>query len=232
MKALVFGATGLIGASLVERLLKEGSQVTGVSRGKIKKRFSSNKYHYVSLDISNDKEFSKIRGKFDVVFNLAAYIATGYTTNDAKKCLLINAIGTLNILEFMVKKKIKKLIHSSSVTVYGKPKRRIAYERSPLNPIIVYGVSKLTAEKYCRMFVKLHGLEITMLRYASVYGPGLTQYTALPIFIEKAQKNDNIFLFGDGSRSQDYVYIDDVVEANILAAQKNITGTFNIGSGR
>src|SRR3989344_4682099 len=138
MKALVFGATGLIGASLVERLLKEGSQVTGVSRGKIKKRFSSKKYHYISLDISNNKEFSKIRGKFDVVFNLAAHIATGYTTEDAKKCILI----------------------------------------------------------------------------------------------EKAQKNDNIFLFGDGSRSQDYVYVDDVVEANILAAKKNIAGTFNIGSGR
>ena len=106
MKALVFGATGLIGAHLVERLLKEGAEVTGVSRGKIIKKISSKKYHYISLDISNNKEFSKIRGKFDVVFNLAAHIATGYTTEDAKKCLLINAIGTLNILEFMVKKKI------------------------------------------------------------------------------------------------------------------------------
>lgn len=231
MKALVFGATGLIGTQLVRRLLSENVEVTGVARGNNTKDIRSKKYHHISVDISKKDEFSKVRGDFDIVFNMAAHIATGYGTEDAVKCLLVNAIGTLNILEFMIERKIKRLIHSSSVTVYGRPKRRVAYEESPLNPIIVYGVSKLTAEKYCNMFSFLHHLQITMLRYASVYGPGLTQYTALPIFIEKAQKNEDIFLYGDGTRSQDYVYVDDVIEANILAAQNNISGVFNIGSG-
>lgn len=230
MRALVFGATGLIGSQLVAQLLSHGEEVTGVSRRKHK--ITNKNYRQISIDISKKKEFSKIKEDFDVVFNMAAHIAPGYATNDALKCLLVNSIGTLNILEFMVERRIKRLIHSSSVTVYGRPRRRIAYEESPLNPIIVYGVSKLTAEKYCRMFVELHGLKITKLRYASVYGPGLSQRTALPIFIERAQKNEDIFLYGDGTRSQDYVYVDDVVEANILAAKKGVTGIFNIGSGR
>ena len=230
MKALVFGATGLIGAHLIKRLVQEGHEVTGVSRGPQKEEIKS--YRHISFDIAQKEGFSKIKGNFDICFNMAAHIATGYSTDDALKCLLVNAIGTLNILEFMVERGIKRLIHSSSVTVYGRPKRRVAYEESPLNPIIVYGVSKLTAEKYCIMFASQHDLQITMLRYASVYGPGLTQYTALPIFIEKAQKNETIFLFGDGTRSQDYVYVDDVIEANMLAAKNGASGIFNIGSGR
>ena len=230
MKALVFGPNGLIGAHLVERLLKAGYQVTGVSRSQ-KQLFSSPSYNHISLDISKKEEFLKLTGGYDIIFNLAAHIATGYSTDEAEDCLLVNALGTLHILEFMVEKKIERLIHSSSVTVYGRPKRRVAYEESPTNPIIVYGVSKLTSETYCNMYSELHGLKITMLRYASVYGPGITQKTALPIFIEKARKNEEITLYGDGMRSQDYVYVDDVVDANILAAEKKVTGVFNIGSG-
>lgn len=230
MKALVFGSTGLIGAHLIKRLIQEGHDVTGVSRGPQKDKLKS--YRHISADVSRMDDFAKIKGKFDIIFNMAAHIVTGYSTAEAELCLLVNSLGTLNILEFMVNHGIKNLIHSSSVTVYGRPKRRIAYEDSPTNPIIVYGVSKLTAEKYCNMFSALHKLNITILRYASVYGPGLTQYTALPIFIQKAQKNETIFLFGDGTRSQDYVYIDDVIEVNILSAQKLRSGTYNIGSGK
>lgn len=230
MKALVFGSSGLIGVHLVKRLLKEGAEVTGISRS-FNNSISSKKYHHISLDIAKKEEFSKLKRKYDIVFNMAAHIVTGYSIDKAQTCLLVNALGTLNILEFMVKRGIERLIHSSSVTVYGKPKRRIVREESPMNPIIVYGISKLTAEKYCSMYAELRGLKITTLRYASVYGPGLTQRTALPIFIKQAQKNENICLYGNGMRSQDYVYVDDVVEANILAATKKITGVFNIGSG-
>ncbi len=232
MKALIFGATGLIGTQLVKRILSENAEVTGVARGSNTKNISSKKYHHISLDISKKEEFSKVKGDFDIVFNMAAHIATGYGTEDALKCLLVNSIGTLNILEFMLKRGIKRLIHSSSVTVYGRPTGRVVYEKSPLNPIIVYGVSKLTAEKYCDMFANLHDLQITMLRYASVYGAGLTQRTALPIFIHRAQMNEDLFLYGNGARSQDYVYVDDVIEANMLAVKKGVTGVFNIGSGR
>lgn len=230
MKALVFGATGLIGTQLVKRLLEEGFEVTGTSRNNVKNR-PSEFYSHVQLDITKKEEFAKLSGSYDYVFNMAAHISLGYSTEEALPCLLINSLGTLNILEFMVKRKILRLIHSSSITVYGKPRRLFVKETSPTNPIIVYGVSKLTAESYCNMYSTLHGLNITILRYGSVYGPGLNQKTALPLFIEKALKNEDIYLYGDGMRSQDYVYIDDVIQANMLSLEKGVNGVFNIGSG-
>lgn len=229
MKALVFGATGFIGLQLVKKLLEEGFEVTGTSRsvGKIK----SPRYNHVQLEITDQNVFSKLSGRYDYIFNMAAHISPGYSTKEALSCLLVNALGTLNILEFMVKNRMSRLIHSSSITVYGKPRTLYVKESSPTNPIIVYGVSKLTAENYCSMFSALHDLDITILRYGSVYGPGLNQRTALPLFVEKALKNEIIILYGDGMRSQDYVYVDDVIRANLLAARKGIGGVFNIGSG-
>lgn len=230
MKVLIFGATGLIGANLVKRLLKEGFEVTGTSRNPIKHK-TPKSYTHIELDITKKEDFFKLKGEYDCVFNMAAHISPGYSTDEALECLLVNSLGTLNILEFMTERKIKRLIHSSSVTVYGRPRRLIAKETSPKNPIIVYGVSKLTAESYCNMYSELHNLNIAILRYAAVYGPGLNQKTALPIFIEKAFRNENIYIYGNGSRSQDYVYVDDVIEANLLALNKGINDVFNIGSG-
>ncbi len=230
MKALVFGATGLIGTALVKRLLDEGFEVTATFRNKLKNN-SLPKINHVQLDVVKKEDFDRVAGTYDLVFNMAAHISPGYSIKDALPCLLVNALGTLNILEFMVNRGIKRLIHSSSVTVYGRPRRLIAKETSPKNPIIVYGVSKLTSENYCNMYSELHGLDITILRYASVYGPGLNQKTALPIFIEKALKNEDIYIYGNGMRSQDYVYVDNVIQDNILSAGKRINGVFNIGSG-
>lgn len=230
MRIIVFGATGLIGTQLVKKLLEEGHRVTGVSRSSSKCKFSKY-YTHVVLDITKKEDFVKLNSKYDCVFNMAAYISSGYSTDKALQCLLVNALGTLNILEFMVKQEISRLIHSSSVTVYGKPRRAVVKEDSPTNPIIVYGVSKLAAESYCNMYAELYDLNITMLRYASVYGQGLNQKTALPIFIEKALRNENIKVYGNGLRSQDYVYVDDVIQANMLALKKQINGVFNIGSG-
>lgn len=230
MKALVFGATGLIGLQLTKKLLDNSFDVTGVSRKPMKQKLSQS-YKHLELDITKKEDLGKISGDFDYVFNMAAHIFPGYSTEDALQCLLVNSLGTLNILEFMVNKGIQRLIHSSSVTVYGKPKRFFVKETSPTNPIIVYGVSKLTAENYCNMYSELHRLNITILRYGSVYGPGLNQRTALPLFIEKALRNEDVTLYGNGKRSQDYVYVDDVIQANLLSAVKKVKGIFNIGSG-
>lgn len=230
MRALVFGPNGLIGAHLVERLLNEGYQVTGVSRSK-KKQFSSSNYNHISLDITKKEEFSKLSGYYEVIFNLAAFIVPGYSVDEAEKSLLVNALGTLNILDFMIKNDIQRLIQSSSVTVYGNPKKLKVKESSPTNPIISYGVSKLTAEMYCNMYSNLYGLKITTLRYSPVYGKGMTQNTAITIFIGRAKRNENITIYGDGSRFQDYVYITDVVKSNILAVRNDVTGVFNIASG-
>lgn len=229
MKALVFGSTGFVGAKLVNRLIDEGFEVTGASR-KLPAD-TPGKYNHIQFDITNKEDFKKIPGEYDLIFNMAAHISPGYSTEDAFPSLLVNSLGTLNILDFMIKRGMKRLIQSSSITVYGKPKRQIAKETTPKNPIIVYGISKLAAESFCNMYSELYQLNITTLRYSPVYGPGLNQKTALPIFIGKALKNEDIYVYGDGMRSQDYVYVDDVIQANLLAAEKKIKGTFNIGSG-
>lgn len=232
MKVIVFGSTGLIGRQLVKKLLNQGHEVTGVSRNPTQNHLNNKSYKHIILDISKKENFSKLKEHCDCVFNTSAYITNGYLSDGALPCLLVNAIGVLNILDFMVEKKISRMIHSSSATVYGKPKNLYVKEEDPLRPIIVYGISKLTAESYCDMYSDLYNFKITQLRYGPVYGPGLKQKTALTLFIEKAIRNEDITLFEDGSRSQDYVYVKDVVDANLLAFKKNIQGIFNIGSGK
>lgn len=231
MRALVFGSTGLIGRQLVKTLLEKGHSVTGTSRNKKQSLFSSLQYKHVGIDVTLQEDFNQLDGNYDWVFNTAAYIPKSRENSESLTCLTINAIGTQNIMDYMLLHNIRRLIHSSSITVYGMPRKLYVREDSPLVPVIVYGISKLTAETLCNMYAKLYGLEITMLRYASVYGPGLTQKTALPIFIEKALKNETITIYQKGRRSQDYVYVEDTAQANLLAAEKNVLGAFNIASG-
>lgn len=231
MKALVFGSTGLIGRQLVKNLLEKGHSVTGTSRSEIQNLFSSSQYTHLALDITNKNEFINLKGGYDWVFNTTGYVPKYQKDSELAMCLQNNVIGVQNILDYMMSHKMKRFIHSSSVTVYGMPQKLYVHEESKLEPVIVYGISKLTAETLCTMYAKLYGFEITMLRYSPVYGPGLTQKTALPLFIEKALKNENITIFQNGKRSQDYVYVEDAVQANLLAAEKNISGIFNIASG-
>jgi UDP-glucose 4-epimerase len=229
MKAIVFGASGFIGTHLVTKLLVKGWEVTGVSKNVGRNNTPSKNYRHIYLDISNKNEFAKLTGKYEIIFNTAAHIPTHPSPNEASACLAVNAIGTINILEFMVKKNINRLIQSSSASVYGKPETITLNEKSPLNPLTAYAISKLTAEKYCDMYERTYDLKITKLRYSSVYGVGMQKNSVIPIFLELAKKNKNIILFGKGERTQNFVYVDDVVDANYAAAKNAAVGTFNIG---
>lgn len=231
MKALVIGSTGLIGRQLVQELLKQGHNVVGASRDSEKSSVISGAYQHIGIDVTRKEDFTKLPRSVDWVFNTSGYVPRARTTEESIKCMMINAIGVQNLLEYMHEHKIKRLIHSSSVTVYGVPPNGVADEKNPLNPVLSYGVSKVAAENFCAMYEKLYGLEITLLRYSPIYGQGLNQRTAFTIFVEKAMKNESITLFQKGERYQDYVYVQDVVQSNILAAEKNILGAFNIASG-
>lgn len=232
MKILVFGSTGLIGKKLVIELLKKGHTVIGTSREAQKQDFASNNYTHYKVDVTKPGDFIQLPADINWVFNTSGYVPKSKTVDESKTCMMINALGVQNILEYMIDRKIKRLIHSSSVTVYGIPPKVYATEDTPLHPVISYGVSKVAAENFCTMYEKLCGLEITMLRYSPIYGADLRQQTAFTIFVEKARNNENITLFQKGERFQDYVSVDDTVQANILAAEKNIRGIFNIASGQ
>lgn len=142
----------------------------------------------------------------------------------------MNATGTLNLLEAALDSDIKKIINASSSSVYGTVRYLPFDEEHPTLPVSPYGVSKLAAEHYCRVFSELYGLKTISLRYFTVYGPRMRPDLAISIFTKKALANEPIEIFGDGTKTRDFTCIDDVVEANMLAMHRG-SGGFNIGGG-
>jgi len=146
-----------------------------------------------------------------------------------------NATGTLNVLSAARDNGVRKVVYASSSSVYGDtpvlPKR----EDMPPNPQSPYAVTKLAGEYYCRVFQKVYGLATVCLRYFNVYGPGQnpdSQYAAaIPRFIKRGSEGSPPIIFGDGEQTRDFTFVRDVVEANILAAESDARGVFNIGRG-
>jgi len=226
MRVLVFGASGFIGRYLVQRLLNEGSEVVGVSRTNLKGFSKNKKYVPVSVDIIKREDFKKIpQLAYDAAFNISAYIPGKSASADSnQECLEVNITGVLNILDYVFRSNIKHYIHSSSASVYGLPKKILVKETAMTAPNSIYGFSKLAGEELCSLYRKMHGLQVVVLRYSSVYG-------TLCKAVDKARRNEDITLLGEGERSQDFVYVDDVIEANVRALRYGKSGVFNIGSG-
>jgi UDP-glucose 4-epimerase len=214
MKCLVFGSSGFIGQHLVQRLVQEGHDVVRISSAQV--------------DITKREQFSILPRDIDIVFNVTAFIAKENTSENAEKCFRVNALGVFNILRFVEDANIPKLVHSSSGSVYGLPNSFPLKEIDPLFPMSVYGISKVTGEHYCHLFNKVN---TTILRYSSVYGVGCARHTVLPLLLNKAKNNEQITLYGLGERTQDFVHVEDVVSANLLAMQAKQSDIFNISSG-
>jgi UDP-glucose 4-epimerase len=142
----------------------------------------------------------------------------------------VNATGTLNLLEAARDSGVKKIINASSSSVYGKVSYLPFDEDHPRQPVSPYGVSKLAAEEYCRVFSELYGLKTISLRYFTVYGPRMRPDLAISIFTQKALANEPITIFGDGTKTRDFTNIEDIVRANLIAMQKG-EGAYNIGGG-
>lgn len=243
MKALVTGGAGFIGSHLCKRLLKDGYEVIcldnfdsyydpRLKRNNIAPLLNKPGFKLIEGDVC-DQPLAReiICSGIDYVFHYAARAGVRASVEDPEKPHRVNATGTLNILEACLNSKVKKLINASSSSVYGK----VAYlpfdEAHPQNPISPYGVSKLAAEHYCRVFSEIHGLPTISLRLFTVYGPGIRPDLAISIFTRQALKKETIEVFGDGNRTRDFTCIDDVVEANLLAMDKGNGGVYNIGSG-
>lgn len=233
---LITGATGFIGRYLVEELLKENYEV-GIFVHKIpptKDRLSNKNVKIFKVNITKEEDFSIILKdiEIEVVFHLAAYIPPNDSNSYLKKCIEVNCIGTQNLLKFCYERKVQKIINSSTVSVYGKVTGSCKLkEECALRPLTFYGMSKLMGEFLCEKYRTDFNLNIISLRYSSVYGLGQNVFTVLPIFIDKSIKNQNIVIFGKAIKVQDFVYVKDVVSANLCALKTNISGTYNIGSG-
>lgn len=236
--ALVTGGAGFIGSHLTRRLLKDGWKVTVIddlSLGSWENLPSHP--NLIKQKISILEDMSPFVSGCDVIFHLAALSSVQRSLDQPKETDNVNVRGTLNLLLAARDHGVKKFIFSSSMSVYGQQDRLPLTEKMELKPISLYGLQKKIGEEYCQLFTKLWSLPTISLRYFNVYGPGMFSSGAsanfLPKFIKLMVQNKIPVINGDGEQTRDFTYVDDVIEANILAARSTISGeVFNIGSGR
>ena len=229
-KILVTGGAGFVGRYLVNRLAQQGAQVVVLDKTAPPPEFRHlSTVSYVSGDITNPADLRAVIPGVEYVFHLAA-LPLGACTKDPRAALDVNVGGTFNVLEVAAQAGVKKVLFASSYSVYGDTAHPVD-EGDTLNPKTIYGVSKIASEYLYRYFYEAYKLDYVILRCANVYGTGQKGGIA-PIVLKRITQGLPPIIFGDGTQSFDFVYIDDVISATILAMESGVTNdTFNIGSG-
>jgi UDP-glucose 4-epimerase len=244
-RVIVTGGAGFIGGHIVDRLLKEGFDVTvidNLSMGRLEniaQNEDKREFHFVKGDIRDFDLVKNTMKDIDAVFHEAASASVTLSLKNPMLVNDINVLGTLNLLKAAVELDVKRFIFASSAAVYGETALPRKGEEIPPDPTQPYGVSKLAAESYTRSFCKSYGLETVSLRYFNVYGPrqsfdiNCAYGGAITIFLNRLMRSMPPIIYGDGEQTRDFVYVQDIVEANMLALNtKNAVGEFfNIGSG-
>jgi len=242
-RALVTGAAGFIGSHIVDRLLREGSEVTAVdnlSAGKIENvahNQGRSGFTFLKGDIRDAEFDAKIVRDVDTVFHEAALVSVTRSVKDPVSTNETNVSGTLRLLRACANSGVRRFIYASSSSVYGETETLPKTEGIPPQPISPYAVSKLAGEDYCRVFHRIYGLETVSLRYFNVYGPrqAYGPYSGvITIFINRLLEGKPPIIYGDGEQTRDFTHIQDVVEANMLAAETNsgVGEVFNIATGK
>jgi len=194
-------------------------------------------FRLVEGDVRDRTAVRRAMENVGAVVHLAALVDVESSVNDPLQTHDINVNGTLNLLTEAVKQDVGRFVFASSAAVYGDGGLSPLIEDYPVKPISPYAGSKIAAEFYCEVFHKSYGLRTVVLRYFNVYGPGqgANPYAGvIAKFLENASSGKPLFIFGDGQQSRDFVYVDDVVEATMLALQKNgvVGEIFNVCTGR
>jgi len=238
MKILVTGGAGFIGSNVVDALVKDGHEVTvldNLSTGKEENINPEVKFYNVDLLDMESLELVFREFKPDVVNHHAAQIDVRKSVEDPAFDAETNIIGSLNLFELSINYGVRRIIFSSTGgALYGEPSNLPATEDTPIEPLSPYGVSKYCVENYLNYFKRLYGIERVILRYANVYGPRqdpLGEAGVVAIFTGKILKGEKPVIYGDGNQTRDYVFVEDVVQANILALSGK-EGTYNIGTGK
>ena len=231
---LVTGGAGFVGSRLVHRLTPDTDVVvfdslTTGTRDRLPETVS-----LVEADVREQEGVDAAVRDADVVFHEAALVSVGASVEDPSRSHDINIEGTLNVLEAARRHDVRVVL-ASSAAIYGHPGTVPVNETHPKEPTSPYGLEKLACDHYARLYHDLYGVETVALRYFNVYGPGQTggQYAGvMSVFIEQALSDGPITVDGDGEQTRDFVFVDDVVEANVLAAQTEAVGqAYNIATG-
>jgi UDP-glucose 4-epimerase len=239
MKALVTGCAGFIGSHLVDTLLEQGYEVIGIDcftdyysreikEVNISNALNRNNFEFIEKNILEMDKFPDV----DYVFHLAAQAGVRASWGNSFEIYTRNNIeATQKLLEFYKDRKIKKFVYASSSSVYGDAELPMK-ENSLLKPVSPYGVTKLAGENLCYLYWKNYGVPTVSLRYFTVYGPRQRPDMAIHKFVKAIVNNEEITVFGDGTQTRDFTFVDDAVEAIILAAKNNLIGeVFNVGGG-
>ena len=236
-KALVTGGAGFIGSHLVDRLLSEGYKVAVIddlSAGKLRNLNPAATFYHSDITQTSVQDIFN-REQPDLVFHLAARVSVTYSTENPVDNAEVNVIGTLRLLDAARQKGIDKFIFSSTGgAIYGNPESNPCSEETPVAPTSPYGLSKYMAEQYIELFHRLYRLNYTTLRYGNVYGPRQDPHGeagVIAIFIQTMLEGRQPLIFGDGDQERDFIYVSDVVEANMRAIDRGNHRTVNIGSG-
>jgi UDP-glucose 4-epimerase len=237
MKVLVTGGAGFIGSHLVDRLVQEGHEVVVVDNLSTGKRRNLNRAaRFFKLDIQSwrlERVFRNERP--NIVMHLAAQMNVRKSVEDPVFDAQVNVLGTLNVLQQAIKHGVRKVVFSSSGgAIYGEQEIYPAPESHITRPLSPYGISKLCGEQYLSYYQRVSGLQVVSLRYANVYGPRQDpdgEAGVVAIFIQKLLNNEQAIVNGNGRQTRDFVYVEDIVEANLAVMGQETQGTYNVGTG-
>jgi UDP-glucose 4-epimerase len=242
VKALVTGGAGFIGSNLVDALVARGDDVVVIddlSTGRpdnLEQALAAG----VQLHEADITDTRRLRELFEaqrpeVVYHLAAQIDVRRAVAEPGFDARVNVEGTVNVLESARAAGARRVVYSSTGgAIYGEVEDPPAREDAPLRPMAPYGQSKFAGEGYCELYQRLHGLSTVSLRYGNVYGPRqdpLGEAGVIAIFCGRARDGGRPTVYGDGRQTRDYVYVEDVVAANLAAGDAAATGAFNVGTG-
>jgi UDP-glucose 4-epimerase len=240
MKALVTGGAGFIGSNLVDALLERGDGVRVLDNFSTGNRanIEGAEAEIVEGELrSYERVHAAVRG-VDVVYHLGALGSVPRSVQDPLTSNAVNVEGTLNVLLAARDEGVRRVVFSSSTSVYGTSRQLPTPESTPTDPISPYGVTKLAAERYCISFSRVyHSFEAVVLRYFNVFGPRQSPHSqyaaAIPLFIAAIDAGEPITIYGDGEQSRDFTYVGNVVDATIRAADApGASGrVFNIAAG-
>lgn len=233
---LVTGGAGFIGSNIADLLLLNGYRVIAVdnlSNGNIENVNKNSVFYNEDItDLKLYKIFEIERPAY--VIHTAAQINVERSMQDPVSDAIVNIIGSINVLECCQRTEVRKIIYSSTAAVYGNPLYSGIDEKHEINPISFYGMSKYLTERYMQLFNEHYGLKYTILRYANVYGARQSfkgEGGVIPSFIIRMLKGERPAVYGSGSQTRDFIYVDDVARANMFALEKGDNDIFNIGTG-
>jgi nucleoside-diphosphate-sugar epimerase len=245
MRIAVTGGAGFIGSNLCDYLLKQGKKVVCIdnlttgSKKNIKFFLSDPNFRFYKCDIRDKDKLEKIfrQEKPDLIYHYAAIVGVKRTLENPSEVLDVNINGTVNVLATALKCKCQKVVNISSSEVYGEPIELPEKETSLINAKLPYAISKLKSEKYAQLYYEKHGLNTTSLRLFNVYGPRQDSSPygfVVAIFINHVFNNKSPIVFGDGSQTRDFTYLEDNIIPTVMAGESDVTNgeVINISSGK